>query len=1539
MPNFKRTLKKISSWRGRPDSSQPLGNTEYKFEVQVGLKTKIKRAVRQSAHTSEYNPRRLLSTRKAPASEGKVDAVTVYADGSKPVTRRVGVPFQGQSSGAGHVAESETPPSNTINFAHTSNDENCDKWSLKANPAADEESRPQEEVLAKTSSGEGETGSPSISATNSSRDRSHCEDRGVDTLEDNAWRSEGQVGTSMTDDPTLDLANLSSKDSMRIDPFTKSGQSTSRINSTEITSPSLDQSVTTPDKNLALIPYKPIRWSSPLTEGSTLPNTKKISDSDVPTTEVTTFPTPNSVACNCQERHAEELACLRDELKEEYEIELEIQTEKLQEKHDEKVKKLQSELYHTISSRDYVKLLGRKKLDRAIDDKEKVEQNLQAVEAILKVKDTVIEQAETKSARLQGKVDALELEKETLIQDHAATLSKIREHIIDYAADRDARIKSLVDQLKLATASSSEPDLHGATDVEIIRYLEDRPAVAALAYMNARKELTSADKQLVELQNQLNCFNGEFDQDPARLAGVTRLLELKDGRILELQRIAGEYHDALKQSRAERIQDENHAKAEVKVQKDKVDLLYKQKADVQTRFEDTRQGWENVAQMFGRQVFGEDIAKSMNELYDIVKDDNAFLCKTVEAHNDRITHLLENEKHLKMKILDHEQAAEQSEKDSQQLQKDVRAAEYAVETGKIEMDVRVNVLQKQTVDKDAAIAALTEKVVNLRETVDATFSPSKASAILLKQKDAEIASLTLQLQKTRSVKEELEEQSKSYEDLKSWKVVFDRTEAQQEFQIRGLREMVVKLEEQLRAALLASVPASFEAARSMMQELGRMADAWNALKADRDRIQRRSDQDLELLCNERLYFTASMRAAKETLMAVWRRYQSLWNGIRNQNIVPVDDAIGPQEIADRVEQIFQEDDTQQAGNDAISQEARVSATDRLGNRPYIERPEAEHEIYGNQLVDAAQALLEHRSVLAVEPAAGSSLSPGAAESLIPRSLMRAREYGMYPNALSECKFPRENRTKTLNHRAESTAVQKLLNMYPVLSSKNQHEGSDCEAALLDYQDEIDLNDEKPQLNHLHEKDYTPTHLLSLLSRSFATTLLSTSKGSLSNFASGQWYFQPIELLPAWWKWTESPPPKLHPTSWLDGLRGVAALIVFFHHSSQIWFRGLRPGWASNPDAYHIMQLPVLRILFSGGAMVSIFFVISGYVLSTKPLKLARQGRYEELSENLASSVFRRGPRLFVPCIVSTFLTAILTMTGAFVDEGVSRHYPHAGTLWEQMASWVHETLWFINPFAGGTGFEENLWTIPTEFQGSLLVFICALGLSRCRNVVRLGCLILFIGYWLWFGYWATVLFLGGIVLAELDHGRSLPGVDLTCVPKTQTNDRKRTVWYGVLVFVAIFFLSMPEYDESVTSSFGYVTLSTTLTPASWMNHWGPGRWWPCLSSILLVAVIDNAGSDAFYQRLFTYRFPQYLGRVSFSLYLCHGVTLYTVGLRTANFFLGIFGDKTGLQYGLALVVSGMIMVPILFWVSDVFTVVVDRGAVVLSRKMMNFRSE
>jgi len=81
---------------------------------------------------------------------------------------------------------------------------------------------------------------------------------------------------------------------------------------------------------------------------------------------------------------------------------------------------------------------------------------------------------------------------------------------------------------------------------------------------------------------------------------------------------------------------------------------------------------------------------------------------------------------------------------------------------------------------------------------------------------------------------------------------------------------------------------------------------------------------------------------------------------------------------------------------------------------------------------------------------------------------------------------------------------------------------------------------------------------------------------------------------------------------------------------------------------YLFQLPILRLLIEGGYMsVCIFFIMSGYVCSIKPLKLAATVGPDETRKSIASSVVRRLLRLAGPASIATFISATLSYLGAF----------------------------------------------------------------------------------------------------------------------------------------------------------------------------------------------------------------------------------------------------------------------------------------------------
>jgi hypothetical protein len=119
------------------------------------------------------------------------------------------------------------------------------------------------------------------------------------------------------------------------------------------------------------------------------------------------------------------------------------------------------------------------------------------------------------------------------------------------------------------------------------------------------------------------------------------------------------------------------------------------------------------------------------------------------------------------------------------------------------------------------------------------------------------------------------------------------------------------------------------------------------------------------------------------------------------------------------------------------------------------------------------------------------------------------------------------------------------------------------------------------------------------------------------------------------------------TQWLDGLRGVAAFFVFIYHFVVVYVAEHDFAW--DPVRHpNLIYLPVLRLSYSGTAMVRIFFVISGFALTHKSARLMRMpGSEKALMKTIASSVFRRYLRLFLPCLGAFFIIHCSRAWGAF----------------------------------------------------------------------------------------------------------------------------------------------------------------------------------------------------------------------------------------------------------------------------------------------------
>ena len=98
-------------------------------------------------------------------------------------------------------------------------------------------------------------------------------------------------------------------------------------------------------------------------------------------------------------------------------------------------------------------------------------------------------------------------------------------------------------------------------------------------------------------------------------------------------------------------------------------------------------------------------------------------------------------------------------------------------------------------------------------------------------------------------------------------------------------------------------------------------------------------------------------------------------------------------------------------------------------------------------------------------------------------------------------------------------------------------------------------------------------------------------------------------------------------------------------------RAFIPNYLSPADAMngppHLFQRPFFRLTTSGPFMISIFFILSGYVCAIKPIRLSNAGMVDEARRMIASSTFRRVVRIGLPATFGTIFAWALTQMGAF----------------------------------------------------------------------------------------------------------------------------------------------------------------------------------------------------------------------------------------------------------------------------------------------------
>ena len=182
---------------------------------------------------------------------------------------------------------------------------------------------------------------------------------------------------------------------------------------------------------------------------------------------------------------------------------------------------------------------------------------------------------------------------------------------------------------------------------------------------------------------------------------------------------------------------------------------------------------------------------------------------------------------------------------------------------------------------------------------------------------------------------------------------------------------------------------------------------------------------------------------------------------------------------------------------------------------------------------------------------------------------------------------------------------------------------------------------------------------------------------------------------------------------LEALRGIAAMIVFFHHFLLLIAPRLH-GRNFPDDPIALVRTPLFALV-NGSAAVAVFFVLSGFVLTV--------GAMEDRDwRQFLIGVLKRWPRLALLVVVVNIASAIFFMLGLYRDSmWFNLHNYAAADTFEHAASVVRGAVaeglfWtFVN---GKADFNTSLWTMHYESFGSFAAYVTGLVLISQKSFVR-----------------------------------------------------------------------------------------------------------------------------------------------------------------------------------------------------------------------------
>jgi peptidoglycan/LPS O-acetylase OafA/YrhL len=349
---------------------------------------------------------------------------------------------------------------------------------------------------------------------------------------------------------------------------------------------------------------------------------------------------------------------------------------------------------------------------------------------------------------------------------------------------------------------------------------------------------------------------------------------------------------------------------------------------------------------------------------------------------------------------------------------------------------------------------------------------------------------------------------------------------------------------------------------------------------------------------------------------------------------------------------------------------------------------------------------------------------------------------------------------------------------------------------------------------------------------------------------------------------------------LDSLRGIAALVVVVYHASTFWVQPY-PHWRV------LFNQSPFGLLLSGPDAVYVFFVLSGFVLCLpyiRPEGPDSYGRY----------LIKRTCRIYLPYLAAVAISVACDLlfyhplAARFPNwEGWNRPFPMP-LLWDHILFLRHTGQYEFNPV---------FWSLVQEMRLSIAYPIIAFLALRLRLAV--GIVV------------SLAICAGGFLLEDVVHTSEI-----------------RTVGYAGLFLLGALIARHLSKIRGLLSKYGgwgsaavlalsvFLFKSTHLLPDRYYQWWTLAPLHGAGAALMVVLALTSVQ----FARLLHHPALQWLGRVSYSLYLVHCAILYSL--------VSVFWESSHRHFllmAVGITLSLVVAQPMYHWI--------ERPAIILGRRL------